>query len=119
MGHGPKADDAEHGFRQFRWSEESSSDYGIHPACCQEREWKTVVLASRRRQRHRSASPALQQTSAAGPDRASYRGPQDLLAEFVWPCILLAPEAARGWSRLGNQLHSVEPCRARENSLAL
>src|SRR6267378_4028498 len=111
MGHRPKADDPEHGFRQFRWSEESSPDYGIHPACCQEREWKTVVLASRRRQRHRSASPALQQASAAGADRASYRGPKNLLAEFVWTCIHVAASNNSGvWNEAGTFLDfSVAP----------
>jgi len=63
---------------------------------------------------HRSASPALQQASAAGADRASYRRPQNLLGEFVWPCILLAPQAACACSRPGNRLHSIEPCRPRE-----
>src|SRR6266404_854060 len=92
VGHRSKADDPEHGFRQFRWSEKPCPDYGLHPACCQERKWKIVVLASRRSQRRRSASPALQQTSAAGADRASYRGPQNLLGEFVQRCIVLAPE---------------------------
>ena len=56
-----------------------------------------MVPDLRRRQRRRSASPSLQQASAAGAHRASYRGRQNLLAELIRRCILLAAEAAAAW----------------------
>ena len=70
---------------------------GIHSACRQVCGWQIVVFASRRRQRHRSASPCLQQTSAAGAHRASHRRWQDLLAELVRRCVLLASRDCRRW----------------------
>src|ERR1700730_1915824 len=66
VGQRSKAENPEHGFRYFRWSEEPCPHYGLYPACCQDGKWKIVVLASRRRQRNRSSSSALQPTSASG-----------------------------------------------------
>ena len=44
--------------------------------------WKIVVRRTGRRQRHRSASSSLQQTSAAGACRANHCRPQDLRRSF-------------------------------------
>ena len=52
---------------------------------------ETLVQCRKRHQCRRSASPSVQQTSAAGTHRANHRRWQNLLAELVWRCILLAP----------------------------
>ncbi len=67
-----------------------------------------MVCAWRRTRRHcdRSEQPSPEQTSAAGACRAGHRRPQNLLAEFVWRCIIFAPETAAAGPRHGNRLHN-------------
>ena len=75
---------------------------GFSPDVGQVRRWKIVVRYWRWRQRHRSASPSLQQTPAAGTHRANHRRPQDLRDVFE-------PASAPARSRSGNRLHRSQP----------
>src|ERR1700722_11526862 len=65
LGHKSKTDDLRYGFRQLRWRQEPFVQGRLQPASRQIRGWKDLVQAFRRRERHRTASPCLQQTAAS------------------------------------------------------
>ncbi len=78
VGRRSEADHPDHVFDSSDGVRSHAIPQRLQSACRQVRGWKIVVPAWRRRQRHRSASPSLQQTPAAGAHRANHRRPQDL-----------------------------------------
>ena len=105
----PKQTIQRDGFRQFRRSEQPSVYGRLWHGCRKIRGWQIVVLAFRRRQRHRSAASCVQQTPAAGPHRADHRRRQT-----IRPQARDAP--ARQRPQPPNRLHRPEPGRAGRRS---
>ena len=77
-GEGAQAYGSRYGFRCFRRSKNRRRSGSFRRAGRQVDGWKNLVPAWGWRQRRRSAASSVQQTSAAGANRADHRRPQDL-----------------------------------------